>query len=119
MSLIQEYKDRIIKDLKSLNIDTEGFKLVLKPFSKSYYGRYKVSTKTIWVYIYADKQCTKLYPYDRLFETVLHECVHHIQWSDPHYIRVKGVMHNPEFYLIYNRLIRKYRIYKIIKHRRC
>ena len=101
-------KERILNDLIKIGIDTKGFELVLRPFSKSYYGRYLPKTQKVFVYVYADKELNNLYPYNQLFRTVLHEVVHHIQWSDPEYVRIKGVMHNTEFYRLYNKLLRKH-----------
>lgn len=118
MTVVEGLCVKLIRDLRLLGIDTDGFTLLLKPFSKSYYGRYKVQIKQIVVYIYSDKDCKNLIPYDRLFETTLHEAIHHIQWSSKDFKRIKGVMHNKEFYLLYNRYLMKYRIYKLAKHRR-
>lgn len=111
-------KSRLLSDLQALNIDTKGFKLTLKPFSKTYYGRYKPNIKEVIVYVYEDSNQTNLFPYEKIFSTALHESVHHMQWSNPDFKRIKGVMHNAEFYLVYNRLMRKHKIYRTLK-RRC
>lgn len=115
---IDNLKSRLLSDLQALNVNTKGFELVLRPFSKTYYGRYDPNNKKVIVYVYEDCNHTNLFPYEKIFATVLHESVHHIQWSDPDFKRVKGVMHNANFYLIYNRLMRKHNIYKTVK-RRC
>lgn len=104
-SILNDLKEKLLCDLRALKIDVEGFELVLKPFSKSYYGRYNPKNKKLFLYIYEDSQCTKMYSYSQLFETLLHEVVHFIQWSDPEYIRIKGIMHNREFYILYNKLL--------------
>lgn len=111
-------KERLLSDLRTLDIDTKGFELSLRPFSKSYYGRYDPKTKTIIVYAYSDKGLTNLYPYGQLFETLVHEVVHHLQWVNPEYVRVKGIMHNEEFYKMYNKFIRVYKrklVFKRVK----
>ena len=102
-------RQRLLNDLMTLGIDTKGFELVLRPFSKSYYGRYLPKTKKVFVYVYADKELNSLYPYEQLFRTVLHEVVHHIQWSSSEYVRVKGIMHDEEFYKLYNKLLSKHK----------
>lgn len=104
MSLL-DLEHKLLSDLRALGIDVRGFELVLKPFSKSYYGRYVPRSKKIFLYAYEDSETTTMYRYSNLFKTLLHEVVHHIQWSDPDYVRIKGVMHNEEFYKIYNRLL--------------
>lgn len=110
-----ELRDRICHDLKSLGIDLTSFELAMKPYSKSYYGRYVPKKKRVIVYVYEDSDKTVFYPYEKLFSTVLHEVTHHLQWSDPEFKRIRGVMHNSEFYQIYNRLMRKHKIYAIVK----
>lgn len=108
-------RDKLLCDLRTLNIDVEGFELVLKPFSKTYYGRYSPKNRRITLYVYSDEKCTKQYRYSQLFETTLHEVVHFIQWTDPDYVRVKGVMHNAEFYKIYNRLLSIHKRKRVLK----
>ena len=108
----EKIRNRLQHDLSVLNIDVKGFEIVLKPYSKSYYGRYMPKYKRVIVYLYEDIQLQNQYSYEELFSVTLHEVVHHIQWSDPNFERVKGVMHNAEFYNIYNRLIRRHRIYR-------
>ena len=108
-------KDRLLCDLKSLRINVEGFELVLKPFSKSYYGRYVPKSKKIFLYVYSDKEQNHLYKYSQLFETLLHEVVHYLQWTDPDYVRVKGVMHNEEFFKLFNRLLSEHKRKRVLK----
>lgn len=108
-------RDRIRHDLKALGIDTESFELVLKPYSKTYYGSYVLEKKRVILYVFEDSERTTLFSYESLFSTAVHEVVHHIQWSNPEWKRVKGIMHDAEFYKTYNRLLRKHRIYSIVK----
>lgn len=98
------YYSRIINDLRKIGIDEE-FKLQLKPFSKTYYGRFSPKTKTITIYLYLDPHHKVLFDYRSLFMTAIHEAIHCIQWSDKSFVRKKGVMHNQEFY-------RLFRLYK-------
>lgn len=108
-------RNRICHDLKALGVDTESFELVLRPYSKSYYGSYVPEKKRVILYVFEDSERTTLFSYESLFSTAVHEVVHHTQWSNPEWKRVKGIMHDAEFYRIYNRLLRKHRIYSIVK----
>lgn len=101
---IDELRTKLLNDLGALNINTDGMTLVVKPYSKSFYGRYYPKDNRIFLYAYKDPERTCMYPYNQLMKTLLHEVVHFIQWNDPEYVRVKGVMHNAEFHKIYNRL---------------
>ena len=106
---IDELRTKLLNDLRALNINTDGMNLVVKPYSKSYNGRYYPKDNRIFLYAYKDPNRTCMYPYFRLMKTLLHEVVHFIQWNDPEYVRVKGIMHNEEFYRIYNSLERQYK----------
>lgn len=108
-------RNRIHHDLKALGVDTESFELVLKPYSKTYYGSYVPEKKRVILYVFEDSERTTLFSYESLFSTAVHEVVHHIQWSNPEWKRVKGIMHDAEFYKTYNRLLRKHKIYSIVK----
>lgn len=105
---IENLHSLLLSDLKAVGGNVEGFELILRPHSKTYYGRYIPSHKRIIVYVYQDKDLSEFIPYEVLFETTLHEYVHHVQWCDPKFVRVKGVMHNAEFYRIYNALLKKH-----------
>lgn len=98
---MQELRDRLLKDLRVLGIKNE-FTLILRPYSKTYFGRFDPNTKEIVLYVHMDSECKRQYPYSELLDTAIHEAVHSIQWSDENFVRVKGVMHNPEFYKLYN-----------------
>ena len=106
---IDELRTKLLNDLRALNINTDGMTLVVKPYSKSFYGRYYPKDNRIFLYAYKDPERTCMYPYNQLMKTLLHEVVHFIQWNDPEYVRVKGIMHNEEFYRIYNSLERQYK----------
>lgn len=97
---MQELYDMLMGDLKAIGIKAD-FNLVIKPYSKTLYGRYNPNNHTVILYVYRDSQCTKLFPYKNLLFTAIHECVHHIQWSDEDFVRLKGVMHNAEFYQLF------------------
>lgn len=98
---VQELYHRLLADLQIIGI-TADFTLELKPYSKTYYGRYDPNINKITVYVYEDKDCTTLTPYKELLLTTIHEAVHSIQWNDKSFVRRKGVMHNTDFHRIYN-----------------
>lgn len=99
---MDELKDRLLSDIELLGIELD-FDLIVKPYSKTFYGRYDPNTRRVFLYAYKGPKCITLYPYKDLFYTTLHEVVHHLQWSDPNFVRVRGVMHDPQFYRMYNR----------------
>lgn len=90
---------RLRKDLSNIGLDVE-YNLSLRPYSKSYFGRYDVATNTIIIYVQKTPK-GGMYSYEDLFLTHLHEALHCKQWSDPNYKRLKGVMHNLEFKKLY------------------
>lgn len=99
---------KLKRDLEDLGLPYKEVVLVIRPFSKTYYGRYYPSdTKPkIYLYPYANK-CGALDNYDLILSTVIHELVHHIQYTDPNFDRIKGVMHDAKFWEIYNYYIGK------------
>ena len=103
----QELYNRLLKDLNKLGVDTDCFDLSIRGYSKTYFGTYNPNNNKISLYVYPYKDSVFMYPYKDLFKTLLHEVSHYLQYQDPFFIRYKGIMHNKEFYLIYNKLISK------------
>ena len=98
---MQELYHRLLSDLKQVGIKP-SFTLELRPYSKTYYGRYDPNLDKVTVYLYEDKARTKLTKYEELLLTTIHEAVHAIQWHDKSFVRRKGVMHNADFHRLYN-----------------
>ena len=107
----------LIEDISSLGIATD-FKLELKSYSKSYLGRYVVKSSKIQVYIYENKSCTVIRPYKEILNTVIHEAIHHIQHKNPDFKRIKGVMHDEEFYKLHEQY-KSLALAKGLTERRC
>ena len=103
----KDLKMQLEEDLYKLGLPVEKVVLSVRPYSKSYYGRYfPVKSDSdvkprVFVYPYKDENCG-LYSYDTILETAIHELVHHLQYTNPNFKRIKGVMHNEEFWLLYN-----------------
>lgn len=93
--------DRLISDLKLIGIPFD-FTLELKSYSKTYFGRYDPNKNKIILYIFEDSNCARLYPYSKLLDTLLHEFTHYMQYKNPAFRRVKGVMHDGNFIALYN-----------------
>lgn len=98
---MQELRYRLLRDLRKIGINV-SFELELRQYSKTYYGRYNPNSNKVILYIYEDVHCTKLLKYEGLLITLIHEAVHCLQWSDKSFVRRKGVMHDPEFYRLFN-----------------
>lgn len=85
------------------------FKIELRGYSSRFWGRYVVDDKKIILYI-LDEQGDYL-PYRAILTTVVHEAIHHYQFSKPDFVRVRGIMHDAEFKKIEarcNKLIEEY-----------
>lgn len=79
----------------------KNFSLVLKTkYCKSYYGTYRGDLKRVTLYVTTIEG--NFYPLSRLLLTLFHEISHHDEYQDKDFKRVKGVMHSPRFYEIFN-----------------
>ena len=101
--LVHELK----RDLESLGLSTTDVDITIaKKFSKTYYGLYYPVTEDrkalIRLYPYMTSNNDIMYPYSHILDTAIHEMCHHLQYSDDNYVRVKGVVHNQEFWDLYN-----------------
>lgn len=106
---IEELKQRLLLDLSLLNLPVDEIDLSLRPFSKTYYGNYFPSNSEdtkprLWIYPYENTEGAFM-SYDKILETGIHEMCHHIQYSDPNFNRLSGVMHDPQFWKLYNHYI--------------
>ena len=100
--LVRELHHRLLSDLRKVGI-TVSFDLELKPYSKTYYGRYDPNTNKVTLYVYEDKECSKMIQYEDLLQTLVHESIHCLQWSSKSFVRRKGVMHDAEFFRLFNK----------------
>ena len=98
-------RDRLFNDLQELSFEDVGVPdIEIRGSNKSYLGLYIVRIPCIVIYTGMEREFT--YTYDELLDTALHEYVHHVQYERG-FTRVRGVMHNKEFWEIYNSLLIK------------
>ena len=98
---MQDLYHRLLRDMNAVGVPTD-FTLELKGFSKTYFGRYDPNLNKVTVYVCENKSCTKRYEYQEILLTCIHEAIHAMQWHDKSFVRRRGVMHNEEFYRLYN-----------------
>ena len=92
-------------DLRMLGLPTD-FTLDFRGYSKTYYGRYYITQKTIVVYILGEDG--ERLPYEDILDTVLHEALHHYQHHyEEGFVRKKGVMHNLNFKSMYSKYVNR------------
>lgn len=103
----EELKTKLLSDLSQINLPVDEVNLFIRPFSKTFYGRYfpvyddnEIKPK-IYIYPYENKRGDLMH-YDSILETAIHEFCHHIQYTSGCFKRIKGVMHNPQFWKLYN-----------------
>lgn len=99
--MLEELYDRLISDVACIGLNLD-FELVLRPYSKNYYGTYNPNNNRIVLYVYKDAKKQKLYPYWTILSSFIHEIIHYLQWHDENFVRNKGVMHDPQFYRLFH-----------------
>lgn len=95
---------RLLSDARRVGIDTTSLSLHIKPYSKMRWGTYNPKDNSITLYVFLNEK-GKLPQYKKLLAFFIHECVHYTQWNDPEFIRYKGIMHNAEFYSLYEKFM--------------
>lgn len=114
----EELHTKLLSDLSQLNLPVYEVDLFLRPFSKTFYGRYfpvyndKEVRPKIYIYPYENTN-EDLMTYDKILETAIHEFCHHIQHTSGSFIRNKGVMHDTQFWRLYNHYINRARKYEM------
>lgn len=107
----EELYHKLIDDLYRIGLPVDEVKLSIRPYSKSYYGRYLIpynnKAAKVFIYPYATPDMKLMYPYSVVLYFSIHEMIHHIQHTNPNFKRLRGVMHNPEFYVLFNMYFHK------------
>lgn len=115
----EELKTRLLSDLVHLNLPVDEVDLFIRPFSKTFYGRYfpvhdeKQTRPKIYIYPYENTE-EDLMSYDKIMETAIHEFCHHIQYTSGSFVRSKGVMHDPQFWKLFNHYVERAKKYQLI-----
>lgn len=97
---MQELESQLRDDLLNIGLDVD-FTLSLRPYSKTYFGRFDPKENKVILYV-CETPKGDMYPYEELLLTTVHEVVHCLQWHNPNYQRVKGIMHDFEFKKLYS-----------------
>ena len=115
----EELRTRLLSDLSVLNLPIDEVDIYIRPFSKTYYGRYfpvhddsEVRPK-IYVYPYENEK-GDLMSYDHILKTAVHEVCHHIQYTNDCFVRKKGIMHDTQFWKLYNHYINRAEKFNLI-----
>lgn len=116
----EELKARLLSDLALLSLPIDEVDLFMRPFSNTYYGRYfpvredkGVVRPKVYIYPYKNTK-GELLDYGRILDTAIHEMCHHLQYVSGSYVRVRGVMHDPNFWKLYNHYIERAKKYELI-----
>lgn len=100
-----ELESLIVGVLNSVGIDTSTMHFKLKLYSKRNLGVYHPNTKNVFVYLTnkldAQGNPIEIKPLKELVLVAIHESCHHLQWEDLSFERIHGVMHNDEFWEMY------------------
>ena len=102
----ESLESKLLSDLREMGVVIHS-RLDLRAYSKTMWGCYYCDRDLIRVYVYEDRGKKRLIPYPLILKTVLHEYTHSLQHKSSSYKRRKGLMHDGNFYLIYNNLLKR------------
>lgn len=94
--------NKLVTDLETLGLPVNEVEISFRKYSSSYYGRYFIDSHRIFIYPYEKEDNRSFMNYDTILYHTIHEMVHHIQYSDPNFKRVYNVMHDGNFYRLFN-----------------
>lgn len=94
---VRELPHLLKNDAEKLGVKVD-YTLRLRKYSRKNFGTYNPRTHVVTLYVFQDEQGQVPYTYEELFHTLLHEIVHCMQFSELGFVRIKGVMHDAEFY---------------------
>ena len=115
----EELKAKLLSDLSKLNLPIDEVEISLRPYSKTYYGRYfpvyndRETKPIIYIYPYETTEGDFM-NYDTILKTAIHEFCHHIQYTNGSFVRIRGIMHNPQFWKLYNLYTERARRYNLL-----
>lgn len=108
----EQLEETLVGVLKYVGIDTSIMHFRVKRYSKKYAGVYHPNTTNTFVYLIKDiDENGNVIPFTmlELVYTSIHEACHAIQWHDENYKRIKGVMHDEQFYKLYNMYVSRFK----------
>lgn len=109
---LDELQHRLLSDLRFIGLPVDDVEIFLRPYSKTYYGRYfplyDSADGLPKIYLYPYEKNGEFMPYDKIIDTAVHEFCHHLQYASGHK-RIRGVMHDSQFWRLYNHYISKIR----------
>ena len=120
MQEVSSLHNRILEDLERLKLPVEEVYIILRPYSKTYLGRYyplelsNMDKPKIFLYPYSDEKGNIL-SYGRILSSAIHEMIHYLQDTNPNFVRYQNVMHDPKFWALYNFYMRRARDLNIIE----
>lgn len=97
-------REKLFNDLNRLELPVDDVEVEFRPFSKTYFGNYLPGKNKIFLYPYKNR-FGELMDYSEIIKVAIHEFTHHLQYCDPSFVRLKGVMHNAQFWSMYNNTI--------------
>lgn len=115
----EELYTRLLSDLQQINLPVSEVDLFFRPYSKTYYGRYfpvyddKTHKPKIYLYPYENTKGDFM-SYGEIMKSAVHEFCHHIQYTDSCFVRNRGVMHDTQFWKLYNHYLERAVNYKMI-----
>lgn len=101
--------NRLLFDLRRLKLPIDEVDLYFRPFSKTYYGRYFpiIGEGRPRIFMYPYERNGQFMKYSDILKYTVHEMCHHIQYMDSSFVRLKGVMHDTNFWKLYNHYIKR------------
>ena len=102
----EDLMTRFLSDMSTLGLPVEEVDVEFRPYSKTFYGRYYPSLdekrKRPKVVLYPYEQDGCFMCYQTIIQNGIHEFIHHLQYVSGSFVRRKGVMHNTEFWKLFN-----------------
>lgn len=105
-----ELMTKFLSDLMFLRLPADEVDFKVRPYSKTFYGRYFpscIDSVRARMFIYPYASDGSFMDYDVILETGIHEMCHHLQFTNPNFREKKGVMHDPDFWKLYNHYVCK------------
>lgn len=119
----EELRYKLLCDLSVLNLPVDEVDVYLRPYSKTYYGNYfpvynDKNRPKIYLYPY-EEDGVSFMNYEKILETAIHEFCHHVQYNSGSFVRKRGVMHDTQFWKLYNHYIKRAKKNLMIGGARC